>query len=294
MTTRSNFLGRSMLKDSMKIYFAFFDFPTNFYAFLNLDLIPGIYRNLKYKRKTKSSRWAIFGPLAGRLTGCAACQPSLDRLHPWRAGPGVSGRWIEAEAPPSGTAGGEGPSGGHHDTGAARQRQSMVEGGHSPGGTSGGGAPDGGGCNDAAALRATMGATTWTGGLGKRSATAVATTLEGKVGGGVPRWHCRRRTRVDGGALRGGERKMKPNGGGGRSTLIERCQEGLRRGGSSLARAALSGGRHRRGAAKQGSKGDYRWARLSYSTDLYFSNILQIALYWFHPKAAFPCTKFSK
>jgi hypothetical protein len=100
MTTRSNFLGRSMLKDSMKIYFAFFDFPTNFYAFLNLDLIPGIYRNLKYKRKTKSSRWAIFGPLAGRLTGCAACQPSLDRLHPWRAGSGASGRWIEAEPPP--------------------------------------------------------------------------------------------------------------------------------------------------------------------------------------------------
>jgi hypothetical protein len=36
---RTSFLGRSMHKDSIEIYFAFSYFYTSFYAFLNLELI---------------------------------------------------------------------------------------------------------------------------------------------------------------------------------------------------------------------------------------------------------------
>jgi hypothetical protein len=43
-----------------------------------------------------------------------------------------------------------------------------------------------------------------------------------------------------------------------------------------------------------GEWGADQWAHLCYSADLYFLNIFQIALYWSHPKATFPCTKFLK
>jgi hypothetical protein len=53
--------------------------------------------------------------------------------------------------------------------------------GHSLGSASGGGVLDGDGCSGAAALWAAMGMATYTGCLGKRSATTVAYVLEGTL-----------------------------------------------------------------------------------------------------------------